>query len=159
MTSSTPQFRFYLEEGRQLCRKIARKHFPYDVHDYSIDVAAKIMDQTDVLVRTACASGKTGTIALIAVIMAEVAADDTLAPGFHPWYEKNPALLVICPTDALEVNMVRVLWTMSTRLKHIEQGSLGRQDDNTWNQLCSPQFGSHRSRKSWGDCRRTVGKG
>lgn len=104
--AQTSPFLFFSEEGRTLCKSIAQKYLPFDPHDYSIDVAAKILDGSDVLVRTACAGGKTGTVALLAVLLKELEEDRTLAPRFEVWYDENPIILFVCPTNALELNIV-----------------------------------------------------
>ncbi|KAJ8094951.1 hypothetical protein PM082_010167 [Marasmius tenuissimus] len=92
-------------EGRLLFLEIARSHLPFVPHDFSVEVAAEFFDQQDILVRTACGSGKTGTIALIAVLMTEIKKNPARFQQFNLWFPDNPAILVICPTDALEVNI------------------------------------------------------
>ena len=104
-------FEFCSSEGRQICRQIARKHLPFDPHDYSIDVAAHILDGQDVMVRTACAGGKTGTIALLAVLLKELRQNRMLAPRFRPWYSEAPIIVMVCPTKALELDAVSI-WFM-----------------------------------------------
>lgn len=109
--TATPKspFAFYSNEGRKTIRDIARQHLPFDPHDYSIEVAARILDGQDVLVRTACAGGKTGTIALIAVLLRELRKDESLVKYLELPREGNPIIVVVCPTNALELDIVRIL--------------------------------------------------
>ncbi|KAK1218048.1 hypothetical protein PQX77_019277 [Marasmius sp. AFHP31] len=106
-SNSSPPFLFQSDEGRQIIRAIAKKRLTsFDPHDYSVEVAAGILDRQDVLVRAGCGAGKTGTIALVAVVFEEILRDRTLVPNFKPWFHKeDPAIVVICPTDALEINI------------------------------------------------------
>ncbi len=107
--ASTTIFAFDSLEGRRLSRDLSHHDLKYDPHDYSLDVAVKIIDGTDCLVRTACGLGKTGIIALLAIVLRKIGQDQTLFPG-KPVQEviRNPVILVICPTNALEQDLVRI---------------------------------------------------
>ena len=113
MATENEQFKFFSIEGRQLCKDIAREHLPFDPHDYSIDVAARILDGWDVMVRTACAGGKTGTIALIAVLLKELRSNEELGTRFQLWWHEEPIIVVVCPTNALVLDIVCIVLCFS----------------------------------------------
>jgi ATP-dependent helicase YprA (DUF1998 family) len=107
MVNPASKISYNSPEGRQiLLNAVANDNIlPFRPHDFSIEVAAQFLDQQDILVRTACGSGKTGTIALIAVLLAQLKDKPELSQHFDVWYPDNAAI-VICPTDALEVDIV-----------------------------------------------------
>ena len=148
-------FDFYSADGRDLIRKTTQELLPFDPHGWSVDVVAKLIDQVDVLVRTATASGKTGIIAMLAVVLEKIGSDDTFSPRhYQRWFDRDPAILVICPTKCLEHNIVsswttQVLFSL-TRLK-------GNQVDVLENQRDCPQRGRVVSRSDQRDTRRSMG--
>lgn len=98
--------------GGKLCRQIVRDHeglVPFDPHDFSLEAAAGLLDGRDVLLRTACGSGKTGTIILITQLMVKILENPGLCPEYSPWFSDDPAIIVVCPTIALETDVVRAL--------------------------------------------------
>ncbi|THU88170.1 hypothetical protein K435DRAFT_680330, partial [Dendrothele bispora CBS 962.96] len=102
-------FCFASEEGHKICREIARKCLPYDPHDVSLEAIGHLLDKKDVFVRTACGSGKTGIIALMATVFPHIHQNHNFAPNYRPWYHKDPVFLVVCPTNALELDIVCLL--------------------------------------------------
>ncbi|KAK7022836.1 hypothetical protein VNI00_016917 [Paramarasmius palmivorus] len=102
-----PKIPYNSPEGRRILLEAVKDPdlLPFTPHDFSIEVAAQFLDQQDILVRTACGSGKTGTIALIAVLLAQIKKKPELAKHFDVWFPDNAAIVVICPTDALEVDI------------------------------------------------------
>lgn len=108
-TSDAPRARFKFDspEGRKICRVLARPDLKYDPHDYSLDVTVKIIDGVDCLVRAACGSGKTVIMAMLAIVLKKFGADPTLYSA-NPvrTLVPDPAILVICPTNALERDLV-----------------------------------------------------
>jgi hypothetical protein len=102
MSDASAQISLQSPAGYTLLRQTTRDLLPYDPHDTSIEALAAFLECKDVLVRMACGSGKTGIIALLAVSL----------PLFHemtsfkPWFDKDPVLLVICPTNTLEIDIV-----------------------------------------------------
>ncbi|KAF9038842.1 hypothetical protein BDZ89DRAFT_1216541 [Hymenopellis radicata] len=108
--ASLPKFYFDSTQGRLICRKLARPDLNYDPHDYSLDVGVKVLDGLDCVVRAACGSGKTGVMALLAILFKKLAADSSLYPPnpARPLV-KDPIILVICPTNALEKDLEKKL--------------------------------------------------
>ncbi len=101
-------FLFNSEEGIKICREIAQPSLGYDPHDYSLDIATKIIDGKDCLVRAACGSGKTGILALLALVMVKLGENPGMIPPNCPMrFCDRPVILVICPTNALKVDLVR----------------------------------------------------
>ncbi|ESK95925.1 hypothetical protein Moror_12333, partial [Moniliophthora roreri MCA 2997] len=103
--SNPPQIAYSSPQGLKTLLETAQDHLPFIPHDFAIEVAAQILDQQDVLVRTACGSGKTRTIALIAVLLEQLKRNAELSRLFKVWFPDNAVILTICPTDALELNM------------------------------------------------------
>lgn len=107
--TNSPPFKFDSVAGCKIIRNIAtdRKLFePHGPHDFSIQAVASALDRRDVLIRTACGGGKTGTLALMAIVLAELIANPKCAPDFEVWYHKDPLILIICPTNELEIDIV-----------------------------------------------------
>ncbi|KAF5319859.1 hypothetical protein D9758_018457 [Tetrapyrgos nigripes] len=118
MSSNIPPvapIRFDTREGRSLLHSLAQKCLPYDPHDLSLDVTGHILEQKDVFLRTACGAGKTGIIALLAYILPDVCNRSALVPTFTPWYNKDPVILVLCPTDTLELDIEHKLKSMGVQ--------------------------------------------
>ncbi|KAJ3841821.1 P-loop containing nucleoside triphosphate hydrolase protein, partial [Lentinula raphanica] len=64
------------------------------------------MDNVDCLFRSACGSGKTGVLALIALCITKIGLNPDIVPmSCRSSFPKNPVILVICPTDALEIDL------------------------------------------------------
>jgi hypothetical protein len=105
--ASEAPFLFCSPIGIQLCRDIVQNTLGYDPHDYSFKVAAKILDGVDCLVRTGCGSGKSGIIALLAILFIRLGEDPSKIPAnCRRVFPRSPAILVVCPTNALEINLV-----------------------------------------------------
>ncbi|KAJ3966964.1 P-loop containing nucleoside triphosphate hydrolase protein, partial [Lentinula raphanica] len=100
--SFVPASSFRSEQGLRLLRENTRDLLPYDPHDTSIEVLASILDYKDVLVRTACGSGKTGIIALIVSSLPKIPG---IFSSYKPWFDTKPAFIVICPTNELEFDI------------------------------------------------------
>lgn len=76
-----------------------------DAHDWKMDIVTGLLHRQDVLVITATGSGKTETfirlMCLIQVLSTHpVSKDDRRLPS-------DPAMIVLCPTKALEEEMAR----------------------------------------------------
>ena len=71
------------------------------------------MDGYDLLATTPTGSGKTGYFIMLMLV---VRADETLALG-KTKFPKDPAMVVVCPTKALEDDMVHTfLWSALDQL-------------------------------------------
>ncbi|KAF8825886.1 hypothetical protein HHX47_DHR6000571 [Lentinula edodes] len=109
-------FRFSSEEGMKLCRELSQPELKFMPHDYSLIIATNIMDGIDCLFRSACGSGKTGILALIALCIVKIGAKNSLVPTKAPLIIPDiPVILVICPTDALEMDLERKLKSYSIK--------------------------------------------
>ena len=91
--------------GRALCKNILAKYLPYGPHDYQLDGICPAMDGYDPLATTPTGSGKTGYLTMFMFVVREIAANETLALGQEK-IPKDPAMIIVCPTKALEDDMV-----------------------------------------------------
>ncbi|KAJ7599073.1 hypothetical protein C8J56DRAFT_181498 [Mycena floridula] len=130
-----PEFIFYSADGIKLCREIAQKYLPYDPHDYSLEAVGHIAQGNDVLVRSGCASGKTGIIALLAIILLEFGNNPSAIPGAtRQKFVKDPAIVVICPTNALEVDIETKLAKLKIKAIAINAALLAAAETDLWTQ-------------------------
>jgi replicative superfamily II helicase len=58
----------------------------------------------DLLATVITGSGKTGYLTMLMLVVREISADETLVLGKR--LPKDPAMIVVCPTKALEEDMV-----------------------------------------------------
>ncbi|KAJ3753957.1 P-loop containing nucleoside triphosphate hydrolase protein [Lentinula raphanica] len=99
-------FKFNSAEGFELLRKLSEADLGFMPHDYSLVVAGTILDGHDCLFRSACGSGKTGILALISLCLAKLSSEGfPNASTSAVDIPKKPIILVICPTDALEIDL------------------------------------------------------
>lgn len=101
---------FSSSAGRALCRQIISGQLGYDPHDYQLDGICKALDKVDLLAITPTGSGKTGFLAMYLLVMRAIMKDPSLCgagrcPPEH--FRKDAAMVVVCPTRSLEVDMVR----------------------------------------------------
>ena len=89
-------------QGHALCKKILAKDLLFDPHDYQLDGICPAMDGYDLLATTPTGLGKTGCFMLV---VHEIMADKTLALG-KPKFLKDPMMIIVCPTKALEDDMM-----------------------------------------------------
>ena len=95
-------------EGRHLFKKILTKYVVYDPHDYILDGICPVMDGFDLLASTPTGSGKTGYLILLMLVVREIAADKTLTITKEN-FPKDPVMIVVCPTNALEEDIVSII--------------------------------------------------
>ncbi|KIJ64810.1 hypothetical protein HYDPIDRAFT_175331 [Hydnomerulius pinastri MD-312] len=79
---------------------------PYESHDYQMEAIVYLLDRTDVLFVTATGTGKTDTFIRLMHVVLALSKDHSLhaqASRFPP----DPAMLIVCPTKALEYDMER----------------------------------------------------
>ncbi|KAJ3819356.1 P-loop containing nucleoside triphosphate hydrolase protein, partial [Lentinula raphanica] len=99
-------FKFTSTEGFELLRQLSEPDLGFMPHDYSLVIAGNILDGLDCLFRSACGSGKTGVLALISLCLARLSDGVSPSPSHSCMnIPKNPIILVICPTDALEIDL------------------------------------------------------
>ncbi|KAH9948899.1 P-loop containing nucleoside triphosphate hydrolase protein, partial [Amylocystis lapponica] len=103
MVNTSHSFNFCSPEGNTLFRNILKNHLPYEPHDYQLEGACKALDGIDVLAVTPTGSGKTGFMSMMMLVMCAIAREPSLCPRVK--FKKDPAMLVICPTKALQLDM------------------------------------------------------
>jgi ATP-dependent helicase YprA (DUF1998 family) len=103
-TSKEPSFRFSTPEGWELCRRIIAQRLPYGPHDYQLDGITAVLDGIDMLAISATGSGKSAYIYMLMLIILGIVETPELCPLAK--FPKDPAILVIYPTTALEEDQV-----------------------------------------------------
>jgi len=109
-TPSNKPFKFSSPHGWQICRKIIIDKLPFGPHDYQLDGITQALDGQDVVAVSATGSGKSAYIYMLAIILLELANDPLLSP-IKKKFPSDPAVVVVCPTTALEDDLVRSLET------------------------------------------------
>ncbi|KAJ7118582.1 P-loop containing nucleoside triphosphate hydrolase protein [Mycena crocata] len=102
-------FTFHSPAGFQLVRDILLIALPtFDPHSYQMDGICKDLDRVDLVAVTPTGSGKTGFLFLTIIVMCAIAAKPSLCPAVT--FPKNPAIVVVCPTNSIEqqMNMARL---------------------------------------------------
>jgi len=97
--------------GRSLCKRILEKYLPYEPHDYVLDGICPVMDGYDLLATTPTGSGKSGYYILLMLVVREIAADESLMIG-EKRFPKDPVMILVLPTKALEDDMVHFDWPL-----------------------------------------------
>ena len=92
--------------GRALVKQIVSNYLSYDPHAYVLDGVCPVMDGYDLLATTPCGSGKTTFFIILMLSVREISRDETLKHG-KTNFPKDPVMIVVCPTKALEEDMVR----------------------------------------------------
>jgi ATP-dependent helicase YprA (DUF1998 family) len=107
-SSSNEKFLFNSIEGWTLYRKILSERLPFCPHDYQLDgitaIIFFILDGKDFLAISATGSGKSGYIYMLMHTILAILERPSLCPAIE--FPKNPAILVIHPTTALEEDQV-----------------------------------------------------
>ncbi|KAF8237290.1 hypothetical protein L208DRAFT_1155826, partial [Tricholoma matsutake] len=78
--------------------KILVDGLPFEPHDDQIAGVCKTLDGIDILIVSATGSGKVFFMVLIVIIA--INNNPHLCPSAK--FEKDPAMIVLCPTNALE---------------------------------------------------------
>ena len=97
--------------GRALCKRILEKYLPYEPHDYVLDGICHVMDGYNLLATTPTGSGKSGYYILLMLVVREIAADESLMIG-EKRFPKDPVMILVLPTKALEDDMVHFDWPL-----------------------------------------------
>lgn len=77
-------------------------------HDYQLEGICASLDGQDVLATMATGAGKTGFFSFLMLVICAISKDPSLALAGTS-FPKNPAMIVICPTKALQTDMVKLL--------------------------------------------------
>lgn len=105
-SSHSDQAVYDTREGHALARKILTPLLPFDAHDYQIEGICAVMDGRDLVATMATGSGKTGYFIMLMLVIRAISQDRNLALG-DIIFPKDPAMIVVCPTKALQEDMVR----------------------------------------------------
>lgn len=110
MTAANPKeaFVFSSPEGRQIVNDILEKSLPYPPHDDQVSGICKTLDGIDILIVSATGTGKTGFFYMAIMVIIAINNNPALCPSVK--FKKDPAMVVLCPTNALEIDMVSVLY-------------------------------------------------
>lgn len=96
--------------GQVLVRNILAKCEPKPIepHDYQCEGICKALDGLDVIATMATGAGKTGLFSFLMLVVRAISREPSIALGGRT-FPKNPCMLVVCPTKALEEDMVCLL--------------------------------------------------
>ncbi|KIM81051.1 hypothetical protein PILCRDRAFT_9087 [Piloderma croceum F 1598] len=120
-----PRGKYDSIQGRQLCKKNLAKYVTYDPHDYILDGVCPVIDGFNLLATTPTGSGKTGFFTLL-MLVREIAADKTLAIG-NEVFPIDPVMIVVCPTKALEEDIVGLVITNDGMLLTLAKATQSRE--------------------------------
>ncbi|KAF8814256.1 hypothetical protein BYT27DRAFT_7266458, partial [Phlegmacium glaucopus] len=95
---------FGSSEGQDLCCQIIHKCLPFGPYDYQLDGITAVLDGIDMLAVSATGSGKSAYIYMLIHVILEVLEAPHVCPSVT--FPKDPAILVIYPTTALEEDQV-----------------------------------------------------
>ena len=93
-------------DGHALVRELL-KALPYDPHDYIISGICPVLDGRDLLATLVTGGGKTGFFVMLMIVMSAIAKDPSCV-GSRKTFPKDPAMVIICPTKALQETMASV---------------------------------------------------
>jgi len=103
---------FASEEGQKVCRHLLLDLMPSDTHDFQLESIGHLLDGEDLLLVVATGSGKTDMfIWLMHVIQWIATHPHTFGAVSFP---HDPAMVVVCPTKALEDEMVSTMLRKQT---------------------------------------------
>ncbi|KAJ7754625.1 P-loop containing nucleoside triphosphate hydrolase protein [Mycena maculata] len=97
-------FTFSSSAGSDLVREILLTALPtFEAHSYQMEGICKVLDKVDLVAVTPTGSGKTGFLFLTIIVMIAIAANPSLCPSVS--FPKDPAIVVVCPTNSIEQQM------------------------------------------------------
>ena len=105
---STDSNKFSSPHGWQICRKIIADRLPFGPHDYQLEGITHALDGQDVVAVSATGSGKSAYIYMLAIVLLELGKKPMLSP-IKKRFPEDPAIVVVCPTTALEDDLVNVV--------------------------------------------------
>jgi len=94
-------------QGRELILHILLNSKPRSIipHEYQLEGICKSLDGEDMIATMATGAGKTGFYCFLMVVICAIAQNSELALGGLR-FPSNPCMLLVCPTKALEIDMV-----------------------------------------------------
>ncbi len=99
------KFHFSLPEEEYLVQSILKSDLPqFEAHQDQLLGVCKVLNGVDLVVVTPTGSGKTGYIFMALVVMRAIERDPSLCSTIS--FPKDPIIVVICPTNTLEVQMI-----------------------------------------------------
>ncbi|KAI0361859.1 P-loop containing nucleoside triphosphate hydrolase protein [Trametes cingulata] len=104
-TCHSNYFIFSSPEGHELCREIISGELGYSPHDYQLEGVCRALDGLDLLAITPTGSGKTGFLIMYFIVIRAVMKKPELCVNPPPHFRKDPVIVVVCPTLALEEDM------------------------------------------------------
>ncbi|KAJ6623005.1 P-loop containing nucleoside triphosphate hydrolase protein, partial [Mycena sp. CBHHK59/15] len=94
-------FKFYSPLGFELVRNILLGVLPsFEPHHYQMDGICKVLDGVDLVAVTPTGSGKTAYLFLTILVMMAISKTPLLCPAVK--FPKDPAIVVVCPTNSIE---------------------------------------------------------
>ena len=81
-------------------------NLPFDPHDYQLDGVCQVLDGLDLLAVTPTGSGKTGFVYILLLVLQGLQQKPELRPPGVRKFPRDPIIFVVCPTIALEEDMV-----------------------------------------------------
>ncbi|KAF7982741.1 hypothetical protein HWV62_26620 [Athelia sp. TMB] len=88
-----------------LCKRVLKRDLPYEPRDYQLDGVCPVLDGFDLLAATPTGSGKTGYLTQLMLMACALAEDPSLQLNDRAFL-KDPVMLVVSPTNSLEMDMV-----------------------------------------------------
>jgi superfamily II DNA or RNA helicase len=107
MTTADPIRLLNTPDGHRLAREVLRKHLPYDPHDYQIEGVCQAFDGVHFVGILPTGAGKTGYFVQLLVLLRELRTDSRIHEDVRARLPDRPGMIIICPTNALEAQMVR----------------------------------------------------
>ncbi|KAF8890214.1 hypothetical protein BD779DRAFT_1671541 [Infundibulicybe gibba] len=92
------------DSDHDLACRILRPMLPYEPHDYIIEGICSVMNGRDLLATTVTGGGKTGFFLMLMLVASAISKDPALSPN-QKNIPKDPAMILICPTKALQEDM------------------------------------------------------
>jgi len=105
--SSQPTKVYDTPQGQELVLRILLNSKPFSItpHEYQLEGICKSLDGEDMIATMATGAGKTGFYCFLMLVICVIAQNSELALGGMR-FPSNPCMLLVCPTKALEIDMV-----------------------------------------------------
>ncbi|EIN04091.1 hypothetical protein PUNSTDRAFT_33608, partial [Punctularia strigosozonata HHB-11173 SS5] len=111
--------------GRALARRLLKPRIPYtDVHDYQLEALCKMMDGIDVLATIKTGAGKSAYFYMFIMLLHAFLEDQSLQEVLKRPVPQNPCMVVIYPTNGLEVEQEATFRSYGLRALAINQDTL-----------------------------------
>jgi len=104
-----PKLRWQDPAGHATITEIIKKQIPEwkdGLHDWQLNLVARILDGDDIFCCTATGDGKSALFAVPIIVLREIALNPRLYGDFK--YPEFPVGLLVMPTKGLAANMVSI---------------------------------------------------